>query len=579
MYSLLRYQTVERRSRDPLFWLVMLLGVVVLGAGIGLRDPWPVDEPRFALIAREMVHTGRWLFPHVAGVLYPDKPPLFIWSIASLYAVIGNIRLSFLLPSFLSGMACLWLIYDLGTRLWQRRVGALAALALLLTLQFTLQAKRAQIDAMLCLWTTLALYGLCRHLLLGPAWRWYWGACVAMGLGVITKGVGFLPLLVLLPWAWGLRHEWHALARPTGPAWRWALGPVLLLATIGAWLVPMLIAVATRHDPALAAYRDNILFHQTAERYGESWHHLQPVWFYLVNIIPVFWLPLSVALPWLIPAWYRRWRRRDARFLLLLGWVVLVLIFFTASPGKRGVYLLPAVPALALAAGPLLPGLIRLRRVRLTAFWLTLLPGLAGLAALTWLFLARPGLAHELEVSYAIRPWAFLWTLSALPVLTALVGRIRHALPALAVFLCGLWLLYGLWGYPLVNDTQSARDVMTNVARATPDGSPVGLIGWREQMVLQARQPVVHFGYRREDPDQEFMDALAWLVRAPDRWLLLKEDRVLPGCLDLTRGRDMGMRSDEHWLLVNQDALTPSCREMARRRPVSYRTVRVPPLP
>ena len=45
-------------ARDTwLFWLVALL---VLGAGLGLRDPWPADEPRFALVARQMVESGQW---------------------------------------------------------------------------------------------------------------------------------------------------------------------------------------------------------------------------------------------------------------------------------------------------------------------------------------------------------------------------------------------------------------------------------------------------------------------------------------------------------------------------------------
>ena len=47
----------------------------------------------------------------------------------------------------------------------------------------------------------LSLYGLLRHLLLGPAWRWYTIGWAAAGFGVITKGVGFLPLLVLIPFA------------------------------------------------------------------------------------------------------------------------------------------------------------------------------------------------------------------------------------------------------------------------------------------------------------------------------------------------------------------------------------------
>jgi len=36
----------------------MLTAMIVLGAGIGLRDPWPSDEPRFALSARQMVDSG-----------------------------------------------------------------------------------------------------------------------------------------------------------------------------------------------------------------------------------------------------------------------------------------------------------------------------------------------------------------------------------------------------------------------------------------------------------------------------------------------------------------------------------------
>ena len=39
-------------------WVFFGLAVLVLGAGLGLRDPWPADEPRFALVARQMVEAG-----------------------------------------------------------------------------------------------------------------------------------------------------------------------------------------------------------------------------------------------------------------------------------------------------------------------------------------------------------------------------------------------------------------------------------------------------------------------------------------------------------------------------------------
>ena len=68
------------RASD-LLWLALAL-LIIIGTGIGSRDPWPADEPRFAAIARDMVATGEWLFPRVGGDLYQDKPPLFFWMLA-----------------------------------------------------------------------------------------------------------------------------------------------------------------------------------------------------------------------------------------------------------------------------------------------------------------------------------------------------------------------------------------------------------------------------------------------------------------------------------------------------------------
>lgn len=56
-------------------WWLLGIALVLLAAGIGLRDPWPADEPRFALIAKQMVDSGQWLFPFHGGEIYPDKPP------------------------------------------------------------------------------------------------------------------------------------------------------------------------------------------------------------------------------------------------------------------------------------------------------------------------------------------------------------------------------------------------------------------------------------------------------------------------------------------------------------------------
>ena len=84
----------------------------------------------------------------------------------------------------------------------------------------------------------------------------------------------------------------------------------------------------------------------------------EPFWYFLVRVIPLFWLPVVAGLPWLIPGWRRRLARGDGRLLLLLGWIVLFVAFFSLSSGKRSLYIYPAVPALALAAAPVVTGLV-----------------------------------------------------------------------------------------------------------------------------------------------------------------------------------------------------------------------------
>ena len=104
--------TLARRH----FWLLMLVALLVLGAGLGLRDPRPSDEPRFALVAKQMVESGDWLFPRRGIDLYSDKPPLLFWLQAFAYSLIGNWRIAFLLPSLLAALGTIALTYDLGRR-------------------------------------------------------------------------------------------------------------------------------------------------------------------------------------------------------------------------------------------------------------------------------------------------------------------------------------------------------------------------------------------------------------------------------------------------------------------------------
>jgi len=551
-----------RRNQSPwmdLLWL-LALALLLIATGIGLRDPWPADEPRFALVARDMVATGDWLLPRVGGQPYADKPPLFFWLIALCLELTRSLRVSFLLPSLLAGFGSVVLVYDLGRRLWSRETGLAGALALLFTVQFVWQARQAQIDATLCFCTTLSLYGLLRHLLLGPSWRWYTIGWAAAGLGVITKGVGFLPLLVLIPFAVLRDHRWQPRKAPGGGA-RWLLGPLAFLAAVSIWLVPMLLAA--NHDPTLAAYRDEILFHQTIKRYGNAWHHREPFWYFIVNVIPGLWLPLTLLVPWLFPHWRNAWRSFDLRSALLASWIVLVVLFFTLSTGKRGVYVLPAVPAFALLCAPYLAQIATRRGVQRAMFVLASLVGALCVLALLF-FVVRPDQRTDFVASNDIDPLGPLALIAVAAAVVCAIARPSRGFLAYAGVLATSLLVVSFWVNPRINDERSGASFVARIEKTADPRDELGLVAFKEQYVLNARRSIVHFGHARwREAEQEMADAALWLSEKPGRQLVIN-DYARAACFSGAPVQSLGQANRTDWYLVREGAAR-SC--VARGKP------------
>ncbi|MCM2129626.1 ArnT family glycosyltransferase [Larsenimonas rhizosphaerae] len=537
------------------WWCLGLISLLVLGAGLGLRHPWSPDEPRYVLIAREMLSTGQWLIPHRAGELYPDKPPLYFWLVALAQLVTGSPK-AFLLPSLLAGLGTQALVADLARRLYGARIGLLAGMALLITTQFTLQAKSAQIDMTVTFFITLGVYGLLRHALLGPARRWWYTGFIAMGLGIMTKGVGFLPLL-MLP-AWALLH-WR---RPAGP-WRphplkakeLAGGLGLLVLTLSLWVVPMVIYTTWLHpDPALAAYRDNILFKQTGQRYADSWAHVQPAWYFIVDVLPWAWLPWTLTLPWVAPSLWRRIRRADARVWLPMSMLGLMLLFFSMSPGKRGVYMTPTAPLLILILAPLLPGLLRAAWPNRLCWWLAMTGGaVLGLVGL----LGAAGLPSltRLAAEEGLSPWAWWGVTGALTLGLALFIRPRQGLMLYTPWILLCWLGWSLVGYPQMDTTRSAASLMREVVAVTGARSTLALSTNNESAMLEARQPVVTAGIHAGS-DEEFERFSGWIRQAPTSRFMLVDYHELDDhpCVDPTRSHRLTHGGDD-WALIPATAL------------------------
>jgi 4-amino-4-deoxy-L-arabinose transferase-like glycosyltransferase len=532
-----------------LLWLGLAF-FLIIGTGFGIRDPWPADEPRFAAVARDMVLTGQWLLPHVGGDLYQDKPPFFFWLLALCYAITGSLKISLMIPSMLAAAGVTFLVYNFGRRLVSREAGVTSAILVVCTLQFVQTMRGAQIDPTLCFLTTLSLYALLRHLLLGPEWSWYAIGGFVAGLGVITKGVGFLPLLVVIPFVLMRRFGWQGLAPVDAGkgGWRWWLAPLAMLVGICVWFVPMLVAVAMSGAPEYVAYRDEILFKQTVGRYASAWHHVKGWSYFVVKVIPGLWLPWSLLLIWLVPRFHRAWKERDARVWLPLSWMLLVILFFSASPGKRGIYVLPALPALAMASLPLIREVIEKRGVRIASLAVAILFWIAGIAAMF--------VTAQKPIPYATT--SLLVTYTGIATVCIGLALWRAPVAAYPAGLAALAIWFSYWVAPLMNGERSGRDFTQAMLEQVRPGEELGLVAYKEQFLLYLDRPTVNFGHRRwlEGP-QEAYDAAAWLAAAPNRVLLVPDDRLDPCFSNLEA---IGRSSRDHWHLVRAPA-APGCVE------------------
>ncbi len=311
-----------------------------------LRPVLPVDETRYLSVAWEMYRDGGIMVPHLNGEIYSHKPPLLFWLINLVWSVTGvsEVTARLVAPAF--GILSVALTWRLGKRLFPDLpdLGAKAALILATTGLFALFGSLTMFDTMLSSAVLLGVLALLR-MDAGPGWPATLGLGAALALGVLAKGPVILVHLAPLALT---RPLWTSAGGPDRPALWYgrlaaAIGAALAILTI--WLLPALWLGG-------AEYRAEILWRQSAGRMVNAFDHARPFWFFFAALPVLLW-------PW---AWQPSmlgrlvekgtWRDRRARFLAV--WGISALVLFSLISGKQVHYLLPALPAaaLALAAAP-----------------------------------------------------------------------------------------------------------------------------------------------------------------------------------------------------------------------------------
>jgi 4-amino-4-deoxy-L-arabinose transferase-like glycosyltransferase len=470
---------------------VFLAAGMLLLSGLGETGLWAPDEPRYAQVAEEVRAFEQGprglVLLHLNGEVYSQKPPLYYWLAALVGFPAGRMTETLArLPSALSGMALLLVTLRLGAGLFPRspstgearRAGpGLWSAALLLTVfRFAHLARRVQLDVMLALFEVLALLAFWRRdsgVSLGRAnVAWLHGA---MGLAVLTKGpVGLMPILVIAAYlAWEKRLSE---LRPLLPAWAavFSLGPALV------WL-----AGATAVAPA--GFLDHALLDNLIGRVFSGTSHARPFYYFLYQF-PLDFLPWTLLWPVVAAvgvsgaAWGRPSTASARPWRFLLAWVGVFLLVFSASAGKRGLYLLPAFPAVAILCGASVHRwLLRARPVpRWIVRSLVTLAALVGIASAVF----ATGGATDVWQSVTFAPPTLFWTcLVAITALSAAAwiafGRWatsagpRVAVLVSAVFCVELVLFRVL--YPAYDAEKSPRPIAEAAADLVSVGEPVAV--------------------------------------------------------------------------------------------------------
>jgi 4-amino-4-deoxy-L-arabinose transferase-like glycosyltransferase len=331
---------------------------------------------------------------------------------------------------------------------------------------------------------------------------------------------------------------------------------------VAVWLGPLFYELARQQGGEIESYAQELLFKQTATRYVASWHHVQP-WWYFLQVIFTLWLPGALLLPFLAKLWWPGVKRFDMKTVLLLGWVVLVLIFFSVSPGKREVYILPALPAVCLMAAPYVSSLLARRSCgRLLIAYLLVLVVASAVAAVG--LLADQALWRKLlegrDIAHGSQHALGMWLLALSVGIAAILSwtGVRRAGEAVVVSSALIWFCYGVGFMPALDPYASAAYLMERVEERLGPNDQLAMIGWREQNLLQARRPVTEFGFKAPVEEQKRRAAL-WISGRPERKFILIPESEADGCIEGAGATRVGQANRVTWLLAPASAIGGSC--------------------
>ena len=305
---------------------------------LGVRPIIIPDEVRYGEISREMLVSGDWVVPHLNGLRYFEKPVLGYWLNALSMMLFGENAFAIRFPSALAaGISGLMIFCIVRRFAGGYSAGILSAIIFLTCMEVFAVGCFCVLDTMLSLFLTAAMIsfffayiedrGRKRTVFLA-----FFGAFC--GLAFLIKGfTAFaVPVVIIVPFMiW--QGRWKELF-----VFSWV--PIIMALLI---ILPWAVMIHLRESDFWRYF----IYEEHIRRFlSKAPQHPEPFWFFIPIII-------GGALPWtvLLPATVQgiKWARlKDPFIRFALCWFFFPFLFFSASHGKLGTYILPCFPPLAI---------------------------------------------------------------------------------------------------------------------------------------------------------------------------------------------------------------------------------------
>jgi 4-amino-4-deoxy-L-arabinose transferase-like glycosyltransferase len=259
--------------------------------------------------------------------------PLLFQTLVSVGYQLGDGELFGRLAAVVPGVSTVCLVFALGSRLFSRTTGLVAALLLAVMPYHVVVTRQVLLDGPMVFFATLALYSLVRFSERREA-VWLYASAAALGLAFLTKETS----IVLV----GAVYAFVALTPELRVRARHLAGSVALLSLlIAAYPISLTLAGRTERGGGYLVW-------QLFRRPNHDWS-------FYPSVVPEA-LGLLVVAAAAFGYWCAR-RGPQWRLTLLGSWIAVPVVFFQLWPVKGFQYLLPIAPAVAILAAH---GILRL---------------------------------------------------------------------------------------------------------------------------------------------------------------------------------------------------------------------------